>query len=118
MSLLLLLQDYPTNQQINKIMIQTLKSLNFREFPVHSVVFVISTLAMIGLGVAGFCVPPVGEIHQSVFQYGCLLCVPLSLSQIKPVLREAKHLHHMKTSIGKVTIETENEVDDPVDSEK
>ena len=90
-------------------MIQAIRRLDLKKFPAHTVVFILSTLAMIGLGVAGFCVPPIGEIHQSVFQYGCLLCVPLSLSQIKPVLREAKNLSHMKTSIGKVTIETDQD---------
>lgn len=90
-------------------MLQRLKHISWKHFPVHLLVFVISTLAMIGLGVAGFCVPPVGEIHQSVFQYGCLLCVPLVLSQIPPTLREARNLHHMKTSIGKFTIETEHD---------
>ena len=90
-------------------MLQRLKHISWKNFPVHLLVFVISTLAMIGLGVAGFCGPPVGEIHQSVFQYGCLLCVPLVLSQIPPTLKEARNLQHMKTSIGKVTIETEND---------
>ena len=90
-------------------MLQRLKHISWKNFLVHLLVFVISTLAMIGLGVAGFCVPPVGEIHQSVFQYGCLLCCPLVLSQIPPTLREARNLQHMKTSIGKVTIETEND---------
>ena len=90
-------------------MLQRLKHISWKNFPVHLLVFVISTLAMIGLGVAGFCVPPVGEINQSVFQYGCLLCCPLVLSQIPPTLREARNLQHMKTSIGKVTIETEND---------
>lgn len=90
-------------------MLQRLKHISWKNFPVHLLVFVISTLAMIGLGVAGFCVPPVGEIHQSVFQYGCLLCCPLVLSQIPPTLKEARNLQHMKTSIGKITIETDND---------
>ena len=90
-------------------MLQRLKHISWKNFPVHLLVFGISTLAMIGLGVAGFCVPPVGEIHQSVFQYGCLLCCPLVLSQIPPTLKEARNLQHMKTSIGKVTIETDND---------
>lgn len=90
-------------------MLQRLKHISWKNFPVHLLVFVISTLAIIGLGVAGFCVPPVGEIHQSVFQYGCLLCCPLVLSQIPPTLKEARNLQHMKTSIGKITIETEND---------
>lgn len=94
-------------------MIQRLKQISWKDFPIHLLVFVISTLAMIGLGVAGFCVPPIGEIHPSVFQYGCLLCVPLVLSQIPPTLREARNLQHMKTSIGKFTVETENESHPP-----
>lgn len=92
-------------------MIQRLKQL--KQFPIHSLVFLLSTLAMIGLGVAGFCVPPVGIIDPSVFQYASLLCVPLCISQVKPLLQEAKSLHHMKASIGKVTVETENDDNPP-----
>lgn len=86
-----------------------LSKFTIKNFPVHSLVFLLSTLAMIGLGIAGFCVPPIGEISPTVWQYGCLLCVPLSVSQIRPIIREARHLQHFKTSIGKVTIETEND---------
>lgn len=73
----------------------------------------LSTLAMIGLGVAGFIVPPLGMIDPSVFQYGSLLCVPLVVSQVKPVLLEARQLRHLKVSTGKVSLETHNSESDP-----
>ncbi len=76
--------------------------VDWKNFPWHSLVFLLSTLAMIGLGIAGFIVPPLGKIDPSVFQYGSLLCVPLVVSQIKPVLQEA---HYFKTSIGNISVE-------------
>jgi len=80
---------------------------NKRVLTWHSFVFVFSTVAMIGLGVFGFIVPPLGEIHPSVFQYGSLLCVPLTLSQIPFVLREARNLKGIKTTFwhGKSKVE-------------
>lgn len=76
--------------------------IDWKNFPWHSLVFVLSTISMIGLGVAGFVVPPLGIIDQSVFQYGCLLCVPLTVSQIRPVLQEA---HYFKTTLGNLSVE-------------
>jgi len=73
-----------------------------KNFPWHSLVFVLTTVAMIGLGVAGFVVPPLGVIDPSVFRYGSLLCVPLVVSQIRPVLQEA---HYFKASIGNASVE-------------
>lgn len=90
-----------------------MKRLDWNNFPWHSAVFMLSTLAMIGLGVAGFIVPPLGMIDPSVFQYGSLLCVPLVVSQVKPVLLEARQLRHLKVSTGKVSLETHNSESDP-----
>ncbi len=90
-----------------------MKKVNWNNFPWHSTVFLLSTLAMIGLGVAGFIVPPLGIIDPSVFQYGSLLCVPLVVSQLSPMLKEAKELNRLKLSAGKVSLETRNEKDDP-----
>jgi len=91
-----------------------MKKIDWDKFPWHSAVFLLSTLAMIGLGVAGFIVPPLGMIDPSVFQYGSLLCAPLALSQIKPVLQEAKELKHLKVSTGKMSLETHNKTaEDP-----
>ena len=75
---------------------------NWKDFPWHSLVFLLSTVAMIGLGIAGFVVPPLGIIDPSVFQYGCLLCVPLVISQVRPTLKEA---HYFKASVGAVAVE-------------
>lgn len=75
---------------------------DWENFPWHSLVFLLSTITMIGLGVAGFIVPPLGRIDPSVFQYGSLLCVPLVVSQIRPVLKEAKYL---KMQHGNTTFE-------------
>jgi len=85
------------------------RRLDWKNFPWHSLVFLLSTLAMIGLGIAGFIVPPTGEIHQSVFQYGCLLCVPLVVSQIRPVLQEASWF---KTTFGKFSVEGKSKPQD------
>ena len=76
--------------------------IKFKEFPWHSIVFLISTVAMIGLGVAGFVVPPLGMIDPSVFHYSSLLCVPIVVSQIKPVLKEASYF---KASVGAASVE-------------
>lgn len=84
--------------------------IDWQNFPWHSLVFLLSTLAMIGLGIAGFIVPPLGKIDQSVFQYGCLLCVPLVVSQIRPVLKEA---HYFKTSFGNIKVEAGKQSDPP-----
>ncbi len=86
--------------------------VNWKDFPWHSLVFFISTVAMIGLGVAGFCVPPLGYIDPTVFQYGSLICVPIVVSQIKPVLAEA---HYFKTSVGPVTVEATGKGKQPSD---
>lgn len=77
-----------------------MKPKNIKYLPWHSIVFVLSTVAMIGLGVFGFIVPPLGEIHPSVFRHSCLLCVPLTLSQIPFVLREARHFKGFKTTFS------------------
>lgn len=74
--------------------------VDMKEFPWHSLVFVLSTVAMIGLGVFGFIVPPLGEIHPSVFQYSSLLCVPLTLSQLPFVLREVRNFKGFKTTFS------------------
>ena len=79
--------------------------IDWSSFPWHSLVFVLTTAAMIGLGVAGFIVPPLGFIDPSVFRYGSLLCVPLVVSQIRPVLQEA---HYFKASIGNASVEAGN----------
>lgn len=93
------------------------KTEMFRDLPWHSIVFLLSTLAMIGLGVAGFTVPPLGVIDPSVFKYGCLLCVPLTLSQIPFVLQEARHFKNFKTTFGSgkrsVSVETKQEEQPP-----
>ncbi len=89
--------------------------INFKYLPWHSLVFVLSTVAMIGLGVFGFIVPPLGEIHPSVFQYSSLLCVPLTLSQIPFVLREARNLKGLKATFshGKSKVEIDAHRDAP-----
>ena len=63
---------------------------------------------MIGLGIAGFCVPPLGYIDPSVFRYGCLLCFPIAVSQIRPVLKEAQTF---KASYGKASFEATAKAD-------
>lgn len=89
--------------------------ISWKEFPWHSLIFFISTLAMIGLGIAGFCVPPLGYIDPSVFQYGSLICVPIVVSQIKPVLAEA---HYFKASVGAVAVEAKGKKSDPPPNEE
>ncbi len=57
---------------------------------VCKVLFVLSVIAVIGLGVWGFILPPMGEIHQSVIQMAAIILaiVPMCLTPhcIKSVL--------------------------------
>ena len=80
--------------------------LNVKDFPWHSIIFLLSTISMIGLGIAGFVVPPLGKIDPSVYSFASLLCVPIVVSQIKPVLKEASSF---KASIGKVSLEAKTD---------
>lgn len=79
-------------------------NLDFKTFPWHSFVFVISTIALILMGIIAFYAPPKGEISESVFKYGCLFVAVIFISQIKPVMREAKSLKMQK---GDLTIEAQ-----------
>ena len=79
-----------------------------KRIPWHSLIFFLSVLTAILLGVVGFLLPPMGIIDQSVIQFATLLCVPMVISQIRPVLREARRfrLQHGDTT---VELETDKE---------
>ena len=80
---------------------------------VHSVVFLVSTIAMIALGIAGFLVPPMGVIDGSVLHFISLMCVPLIASQVRPILRDG-HNFRLEHGDTKVTVgNTDKDRDSP-----
>lgn len=75
---------------------------DLRTFPVHTITTVVIVVTMIAMGVAALIIPPPGVIDSSVIEYSALMCVPLVVSQIRPIMREAKQLRIQK---GDITIE-------------
>lgn len=73
-----------------------------KKIPKKSLPFIICLLTSLGLGIAGFCVPPTGVIDGSVLKFASLLFGFATIDRIPDIIEEVGNI---KVTKGDMTIE-------------
>lgn len=73
-----------------------------KKIPRKGLPFIICLLTSLGLGIAGFCVPPTGVIDGSVLKFASLLFGFATIDRIPDIIEEVGNI---KVTKGDMTIE-------------
>lgn len=73
-----------------------------KKIPEKGLPFIICLLTSLGLGIAGFCVPPTGVIDGSVLKFASLLFGFATIDRIPDIIEEVGNI---KVTKGDMTIE-------------